>query len=101
MYFAHYDDGEHLINNEATKSFFIVRAWSTKVSLLKPSGITMLSRCEAVEAVWAPASILSISSMNLTEEESQVMVSSAPQQSGSCNIQTMKLETRQHNTNPL
>ena len=60
MYFAHYDDGEHLINNEATKSFFIVRAWSTKVSLLKPSGITMLSRCEAVEAVWAPASILSI-----------------------------------------
>ena len=60
MYFAHYDDGEHLINNEATKSFFIVRAWSTKVSLLKPSGITMLSRCEAVRG---PTSILSISSV--------------------------------------
>ena len=29
------------------------------------------------------------------------MVSSAPQQPGSCNIQTMKLETRQHNTMPL
>ena len=43
------------------------------------------------------ASILSISSMNLTEEESQVMVSSDPQQPGSCNIQTMKLETTQHN----